>query len=162
MPVGFLGKDAKKKWLKSLPSRVSSGAMILENSAGQVLIVKANYKPYWTFPGGIVDHKETPKEGAIRETYEEVGIWLDTDKVDFVAVVNRKSDFADTYQFIFKARLTKQMIDTIILQEAEIDAFALVTKTQVLSGDKSYGKVIEHWAHGRSGYIEQTFGKYDQ
>lgn len=136
--------------------------MILENSAGQVLIVKANYKPYWTFPGGIIDQKETPKEGAIRETYEEVGILLDPDKVDFVAVVNRKSDFADTYQFIFKARLAKDMIDSIVLQETEIDAYALVTKAHVALGDKNYGKVIEHWAQGRSGYIEQTFGKNDQ
>ena len=160
--MNLLRRNAKKKWLKSLHSRVSSGAMILENAAGQVLIVKANYKPYWTFPGGIIDQKETPKEGAIRETYEEVGISLDPEKVDFVAVVNRKSDFADTYQFIFKAKLTKTMVDAIILQEAEIDAYALVTKTQVLSGDKSYGKVIEHWAHGSSGYIEQTFGKNDQ
>lgn len=160
--MNLLRRDTKKKWLKSLHSRVSSGAMILENSAGQVLIVKANYKPYWTFPGGIIDQKETPREGAIRETYEEVGILLDPEKVDFVAVVNRKSDFADTYQFIFKAKLTKSMVDAIILQEAEIDAYALVTKTQVLSGDKNYGKVIDHWAQDRTGYIEQTFGKNDQ
>lgn len=160
--MNLLRRNAKKKWLRSLHSRVSSGAMILENTAGQVLIVKANYKPYWTFPGGIIDQKETPKEGAIRETYEEVGILLDPGKVDFVAVVNRKSDFADTYQFIFKARLTKAMVDSVMLQEAEIDEYTLVTKTQVLSGDKQYGKVIEHWAHDKSGYIEQTFGKNDQ
>lgn len=136
--------------------------MVLENTAGQVLIVKANYKPYWTFPGGIIDAGETPKEAAIRETFEEVGISIDPEKVAFVAAVNRKSDFADTYQFIFKSRLTKEMIDAIILQETEIDAYALVTKTQVLSGDRQYGKVIEHWVQGRSGYIEQTFGKNDQ
>jgi 8-oxo-dGTP pyrophosphatase MutT (NUDIX family) len=155
--VRLFKQEAKKKWLKSLPSRVSSAAVILENSASQVLIVKANYKPYWTFPGGIIDPGETPKQGAIRETFEEVGIELNPQKVEFVAVVNRKSDFADTYQFIFKATLTRAMIDSIILQESEIDAFLLVTRAHVQSGDKNYGKVIEHWAAGRTGYIEQTF-----
>ncbi|HEY5695461.1 MAG TPA: NUDIX hydrolase [Candidatus Saccharimonadales bacterium] len=158
----FLKRDAKKKWLKSLPARASSSTLILENSAEQVLIVKANYKPYWTFPGGLIDAGETPKQAAIRETFEEVGIVVDPTKVEFVAVVNRKSDYADTYQFIFKAPLTKAMVASIVLQESEIDAYALVTKAHIRSGDKNYGRVIEHWAQDHTGYIEQTFGANEQ
>lgn len=144
-------------WSKSLERRVSSAAMILENSAGQVLIVKANYKSYWTFPGGIVDHGETPKEAAIRETVEEVGITVDPDSVQFVAVVDRKSSVAQTYQFIFKAPLTKTMIEHIVLQTAELDEFALITKADVARSERVYGKVIAHWANGASGYVEQLF-----
>jgi 8-oxo-dGTP diphosphatase len=156
--VGMFGKRlGKKNWLEKQHSRVSSSALILENSVGQALIVKANYKPYWTFPGGIIDPNETPKQAAVRETWEEVGIRIDPKKVEFVAVVNRKSDFADTYQFIFKAPLENGMADGIVLQETEIDAFALVTKTHVQSADRKYGVVIKHWAENRSGYIEQTF-----
>lgn len=161
--MGIFGKRlSKKHWLQKQHSRVSSSALILENSAGQALIVKANYKPYWTFPGGLIDPGETPKQGAIRETFEEVGIKVDPKKVEFVAVVNRKSDFADTYQFIFKAPLEKSMVSEIILQETEIDNYALVTKSHVKTNDRQYGKVIEHWAKNRMGYIEQTFGKSDQ
>lgn len=148
-----------KKWLKSLPARVSSAAMILENGVGQVLIVKAGYKPYWTIPGGIIEPNESPKQGAIRETFEEVGIKVVPEKVMFVAVVDRVSDFAQTYQFIFKAPIEPGMLDTMILQVSEIDEYALVTKEQVLSGDRYYGRVIYHWAFDKSGYIEQTFGK---
>lgn len=161
--MGIFGRRlAKKTWLEKQHSRVSSSAMILENGIGQALIVKANYKSYWTFPGGIIDEGETPKEGAIRETFEEVGIKVDPKKVEFVAVVNRKSDYADTYQFIFKAPLEKDMLANIILQETEIDHYILVTKSHIKSGDRTYGKVIEHWAKGRSGYIEQVFGKSEQ
>ena len=139
--------------------RVSSSAMILENSVGQVLIVKANYKPYWTFPGGVIDPNETPKEGAIRETFEEVGIAVDPSDVEFVAVVNRKSSYAETYQFVFKAPLKPDILETIALQASEIDAYVLVTKTQVATNDREYAKVIQHWMNGTTGYIEQTFGE---
>lgn len=133
--------------------------MILENSVGQVLIVKANYKPYWTFPGGLVDPRETPKECAIREVFEEVGIRVDPEIVEFVAVVNRKSTIADTYQFIFKAPLTKAAVSDIILQASEIDEYSLVTKAQVKTNDRPYGKVIEHWVKNSTGYLEQTFAR---
>lgn len=161
--MGIFGKRlGKKYWLEKQHSRVSSSALILENSVGQALIVKANYKPYWTFPGGIIEPGETPKEGAIRETFEEVGIKVNPKDVEFVAVVNRKSDYADTYQFIFKAPLKKSTLADIILQESEIDHYVLVTKAHIKSGDRNYGKVIEHWSKGRTGYIEQTFGSSDE
>lgn len=133
--------------------------MILENGVGQALIVKANYKPYWTFPGGIIDPNETPKEAAIRETLEEVGLKITPEQVEFVAVVDRKSDFAQTYQFVFKAKLSTGALKEVALQASEIDEFALVTKAQVTTHDRHYGKVIEHWVNGRTGYIEQDFAK---
>lgn len=154
----FVGAK-RRRWMKSLPKRISSAAMILENSIGQALIVKASYKPYWTFAGGIIDDHETPREAAIRETFEEVGIVVDPARVEFVAVANRRSDFAETYQFIFKATLKPAAVKSIALQAAEIDEYALVTKKQVLSRDRVYGKVIEHWAEGKEGYFEQTFAK---
>lgn len=157
--MGVLRNYRRKHWMDRQPRRISSSAMILENSVGQALIVKANYKPYWTFPGGIIDANETPREAAIRETLEEVGIAVDAEKVKFFAVANRKSRVAETYQFIFTAPLNMGTLDKIVLQSSEIDEYALVTKEQVRSGDKDYGKVILHWADNTTGYIEQTFGK---
>lgn len=141
------------------PRRISSGAMILEDKKGQALIVKSGYKPHWTFPGGIIDAGETPKEAAIRETFEEVGIRVDPKNVEFVAVINRKSDYADTYQFLFKATLEPDAIDNIKLQPEEIDEYVLITKEQAKTNDRYYGKAIEHWAAGRTGYLEQMFEK---
>lgn len=133
--------------------------MLLENGQGQALVVKANYKQYWTFPGGIIEAGETPKEAAIRETLEEVGVDIPSEQVEFVGVINRTSSIATTYQFIFKAPLLTNQIDKIILQAAEIEAYDLVTREQVTTNEKQrhYGKVVGFWADGRTGYAEQTF-----
>jgi len=130
--------------------------MILKNDHDEVLIVRANYKNYWTFPGGIIDAGETPKEASIRETYEEVGIDVDSDAVSFVAVVNRRSSYAQTYQFVFSAPLTTSSLDHVVLQASEIEEYALVTMEQVMTDDRRYGKVIQDWARGNKAYIEQT------
>jgi 8-oxo-dGTP diphosphatase len=146
-----------KKWMDSQPRRMSSGAMMLENERRELLVIKANYKNYWTLPGGIVDYSETPKQAAIRETSEEVGILLDPAKVTFVAVVDRISSDLQTYQFIFKAPVAAGAFESIALQASEIDEYAFVSKAQVLAGDRIYGQAIYAWANDVSGYIEQTF-----
>lgn len=155
------GSDDHQRWLKSLDRRASSASMVLKNKDGAVLIVKANYKSYWTFPGGVVDPGETPKEAAIRETWEEVGIEVHPELVEFVAVVNRRSSVAQTYQFIFTAPMPDGMVDRVTLQASEIDTHAFVTKEQVYQAERRYGKIITSWADGTSGYIEQTFGPGD-
>jgi len=131
--------------------------MLLETTNGEVVAVKSQYKPYWTLPGGIIDPGETPREGAIRETREEVGIKIDPRTVEFVAVIDRRSEVAETYQFIFKAPLPEAQRSSIRLQTSEIQAYEFVTKVQVASGDRPYAKALEHWANGTMGYIEQTF-----
>lgn len=138
------------------PKRMSSSAVWLENTSGELLIVKANYKDYWALPGGIIEADETPRQAAVRETLEEVGLRLDSESLDFALVTNRMSGSAQTYQFIFKAKLP---LAQITLQKAELDASAFVTKEQVLSADRRYAQAIQNWANGRTGYIEQTFDR---
>lgn len=142
-------------WLKSV-SRVSSASLILEDAAGRALIVKANYKRYWTFPGGVIDLGETPAEAAVRETREEVGLDIDPATVSFAWVASRKSRVADTYQFVFRAPLPEGFEEHILLQADEIDDYTLVNKAEIAQAERTYGKVIEHWVDNVGGYVEQA------
>ena len=131
---------------------------MLEDTDGRLLIVKANYKPYWTVPGGIIDEGETPRQAAAREVFEEVGIHLNERNLTFVLVADRISKHLQTYQFLFKAKLSETAKKQIVLQEAEIDEYALVTKAEVHLGNREYAKSIKQWAGNSTGYVEQTFG----
>ena len=150
----FFWAGRRKNWMDAQPKRMSSSAVLLENEAGELLIVKANYKEYWALPGGIIEADETPRQAAVRETREEIGVTLNPDELTFVLVVDRMSGSAQTYQFVFKASLPT---DQIKLQKSELDEFTFVSKDQVLSSDRSYAKVIQNWAHNQDGYVEQAF-----
>jgi ADP-ribose pyrophosphatase YjhB (NUDIX family) len=143
------------QYMKHLPGRASSATLLLENAAGELLIVKANYKEHWTTPGGVVEENEMPLAAALRETREEIGVAIDSKAVEFVAVAVRTGSQLITYQFIFQARLPESA--AISLQEHEIQEYTFVTRQQVATNDRYYGEVIYTWAHGRTGYIEQAF-----
>jgi 8-oxo-dGTP pyrophosphatase MutT (NUDIX family) len=152
-------QQEKKHWLHKFHARPSSAAIALENDKGEVLIVKANYKKHCPFPGGIIDADETPKQAALREVHEEIGLTIDPAAIQFGWVVARHSVNIDSYQFIFKAPLIPGVTDEIILQASEIDEWRLVTRADIAAKDVPYAKAVRLWAsENNDGYIEQTIG----
>lgn len=148
----------KAQWLLRLHARPSSAAMILEDDQERAIIVKANYKNYWTFPGGVIDAQETPKQAAVREVVEEIGLKINPDTMQFSWITARHSHIVDTYQFIFKSQLHPGITDHIVLQESEIDEWRFITKEEVLSNNRHYAKAVVLWAsNNQEGYIEQSF-----
>lgn len=142
---------------ETLEQRVSSAGIALYDSRGMVLVVKANYKRYWSFPGGIIDEGETPRQAAIRETGEEVGIVISDTSLHFSMVVNRVSSIAQTYQFIFDQEVESSLFETIKLDTTEIDEYALVSREDIIAGDRLYSASVVEWSKGFTGYLEQQF-----
>ena len=66
------------RWWLTRPIVVGVRIMLIEQSdAGErVLLVHPTYKPYWQFPGGLVDKGETLADAAAREAHEEAGVTL--------------------------------------------------------------------------------------
>lgn len=143
-----------KAFFDKLPKRVSSAALALVDTSDRVLIIKANYKEHWTFPGGIVDPGETPRQAALRETSEEVGLEVSED-ISFVMVLDRMSEHAQSYQFIFQADFPDRLRHQIALQDSEIDDHAFVSRAQILAKDRFYAESVLRWAEEKTGYIEQ-------
>jgi len=54
--------------------------VVITNSRGEVLMAKVSrgfFAGCWTLPGGFVDYGEHPREAAIREALEELGVVID-------------------------------------------------------------------------------------
>lgn len=145
-------------WLKTLEKRMSSAAVALFTDDDHVLVVKAWYKKYWSFPGGVVDPGETPRQAAVRETHEEVGLAADGEALEFRFVVDRVSPIAQTYQFIFQQRVGDSFFEHVQIDGDEIEAFEIVTRQQILDNDRYYGQSTRKWAEEYVGYHEQQFG----
>ncbi|MFC0861762.1 NUDIX domain-containing protein [Sphaerimonospora cavernae] len=62
------------EWFATLPTVFASACVLLTDVHDRVLLVKPNYRPGWSIPGGIVEDGESPHDGARREIYEELGL----------------------------------------------------------------------------------------
>jgi 8-oxo-dGTP pyrophosphatase MutT (NUDIX family) len=71
-PILILG--ARTWWYITRP--VTSGAKVVLVSGDEILLIKTTYGYNYSLPGGGVKRGESPREAAIREVYEEVGILL--------------------------------------------------------------------------------------
>jgi 8-oxo-dGTP pyrophosphatase MutT (NUDIX family) len=80
----------KQKNLEFPPQKAYFVAsMVLINKKGQLLLTKEkNNKNIWTVPGGEVEYgrKEQFLDSAIRETKEEVDIWVDPAKAQLIDI----------------------------------------------------------------------------
>ena len=134
--------------------RIASAQAFLENSAGELLIVKSGYKSYWSIPGGIVDEGETPLNTVQREVYEEVGINLSPSEYSFVIASSRRSHRGMSYQFVFRAEIGNCSAEDLSLQQSEIEHAEFVTQTMIKSNDREYGQIVQAWANKSTGYLE--------
>jgi len=58
----------------SANSMVPSVNVLIENDAGQILMIQRSDNGNWAIPGGAIDLGESLSDAAIRETHEETGI----------------------------------------------------------------------------------------
>lgn len=85
--------------------RVAAG-VLFRDEAGRVLLVKPTYKDGWDLPGGYVEIGESPKQAAIREVREELGVAWPVGKL-LVVDWAPHPDEGDKLLFIFEGGLVQ-------------------------------------------------------
>lgn len=147
----------KKRFMAGLAKNAGSANVMIENQAGQLLVVKSGYKPYWSLPGGWIDEGESPRQAAIRELQEEISYSINQSEIDLVRVIHRKSAAAITHQFVFALNHLISVDTNFQLQASEIDDCQWVSRQDIMerTNGRSYNQSIKCWAEdSQATYLE--------
>ncbi|MDG9717728.1 NUDIX hydrolase [Streptomyces sp. DH24] len=120
-------------YIASLPRVLAGAAALFRDAEGRVLLVEPNYREGWALPGGTVesDDGETPRQGARRETAEEIGLDREPGRllaVDWVPGVGRPPLVAYLYD---GGVLDEDDLKAIRLQEEELLSWRLVSRDEL-------------------------------
>ena len=122
------------KMAASFPKkRIAAGALIFNGD--KILIVKPEYKDYWSFPGGVIESFESPSEGLKREVKEEVGLEVQVVKPFVIEYLKRlKKDKKDeSLQFLFLCKLAKgEKFSNIDLAKGEISDYKFLPPKEAM------------------------------
>ncbi|MFD9401128.1 NUDIX domain-containing protein [Streptomyces sp. NPDC060011] len=120
-------------YIAGLPRVLAAAAALFRDAEGNVLLVEPNYREGWGLPGGTVesDHGESPRQGARRETAEEIGLDVELGRllaVDWVRGPGRPPLVAYLYD---GGVLGDGDFDAIRLQEEELLSWRLVPRAEL-------------------------------
>ncbi|MGW2647560.1 NUDIX domain-containing protein [Streptomyces sp. NPDC001393] len=120
-------------YIASLPRVLAGAAALFRDAEGRVLLVEPNYREGWALPGGTIesDDGETPRQGARRETLEEIGLDREPGRllaVDWVHGAGRPPLVAYLYD---GGVLTDADLKAIRLQEEELLSWRLVAREEI-------------------------------
>ncbi|MFG2804604.1 MULTISPECIES: NUDIX domain-containing protein [Streptomyces] len=120
-------------YIASLPRVLAGAATLFRDGEGRVLLVEPNYREGWVLPGGTVesDTGETPRQGARRETAEEIGLDREPGRllaVDWVHGTGRPPLVAYLYD---GGVLSEDEFKAIRLQEEELLSWRLVPREEL-------------------------------
>ncbi|MEU2927070.1 NUDIX hydrolase [Streptomyces sp. NPDC048304] len=122
-------------YIASLPRVLAGAAVLFRDTEGRVLLVEPNYREGWALPGGTIesDDGETPRQGARRETLEEIGLDREPGRllaVDWVHGAGRPPLVAYLYD---GGVLDEAGLKAIRLQEEELLSWRLVPREDLLA-----------------------------
>lgn len=107
-------------------------AVILENTRGEILLVKRFQEPkkgFWDLPGGFVESNETLEESARREIKEELGI--DLTEIKYLSSHHNKYLYGGVNYDTVSAIFTGKFNGTEFISDGEISEIKFFTKDEI-------------------------------
>lgn len=112
------------------------------NEQNQLLIVKRSNRPaagLWTLPMGHVEIGETLEEAAIREVYEETGLWVTLESTIDVF----------THESLELTIFFGKIFNGILTAGDDAEEVKFVSLDHISNGNLNggYNKSLDHWAY---------------
>ncbi|MGW2564877.1 NUDIX domain-containing protein [Streptomyces sp. NPDC001537] len=120
-------------YLAGLPRILAGAAALFRDAEGRVLLVEPNYREGWALPGGTIesDDGETPRQGARRETLEEIGLDRELGRLLTVDWVYKPS-WPPLVAYLYDGGvLDEDDLKAIRLQEEELLSWRLVPREEL-------------------------------
>ncbi|GAA1489775.1 NUDIX domain-containing protein [Brachybacterium sacelli] len=133
-------------YFATLPTVISSSAVILRDEQGRFVVEDPNYRDHWLLPGGGVDPGEDPRQCAQREVAEELGLDLEIGRllaIDWMPSSAVRSAPMGVH-FVFDAGMIPraELEARIVPQAAELDGWALI--------DEADAEILSPWGGARA------------
>jgi ADP-ribose pyrophosphatase YjhB (NUDIX family) len=136
-------------------SMVPSVNVMIENDAGEILMIQRSDNGNWAIPGGAIDLGESVSEAAIRETREETGIDCEITGIvgiytdpKHIILYTSNNEARQEFSIVLTARASGGTPTT----SSESTEVAWVAKSDLddLQMDRSMRRRIEHYRQGPS------------
>ncbi|MEU6811718.1 NUDIX hydrolase [Streptomyces sp. NPDC046831] len=121
-------------YVAGLPRVISGAAALFRDAEGRVLLVEPNYREGWALPGGTIesDDGETPRQGARRETLEEIGLDVELGRLLAVDWVHASGPRPPLVAYLYDGGvLGEEDLKAIRLQEEELLSWRLVDREEL-------------------------------
>ena len=107
------------------------GSLVALWNAGEVLLVRNSYVPYYSLPGGYLRRGETARDAAVRELREEVGVSTTTGEL--VALLDRTHEWEGKHDHVEIFGLDLPSRPTVNVDHREVIAASWWSPDRALS-----------------------------
>jgi 8-oxo-dGTP pyrophosphatase MutT (NUDIX family) len=117
----------------SLPIKRVIAQMLIRDADRRVLLCELTYKQDWDLPGGVVEPSESPRQAAVREVHEELGLVVEPQGLLAVDWLPPWNGWDDACAFVFDGgTLDAHTIESVVLQTRELKSIAFVTPEEAV------------------------------
>ena len=109
-----------------LPRKRLIAHVLMRDAEGRILLCDTAFKSDWELPGGIVEPGEPPRDGAIREVREELGLDLAVGRLLVADWLPPYLGWEDALELIFDGGLVSQDRPGLVLPAGERDRLGVL------------------------------------